>query len=87
MTQAPSIATFRTLHAWKRLPLSVRLVLGVMAMIGAILLTVAVDKPSNLPAAANAAVAAPAVRDPSVPDAGQALSGVDRQEEVPVLTF
>lgn len=88
MTQAPSIFTTGTLQAWSRLPMSVRLGLVIVAMIGVSLLAMAaIDTRSNLPAVANAAVGSPAVRDPSVPEAGQAISGEDRQQEVSAPTF
>lgn len=92
MNQAPSTFSDAMSRAWNRLPLSARLALCVLAATAVILLSVAVDIRSQAPAAANAAaanaaVAAPAWRDLSMPDAGQALPLEEAQQDPPVPTF
>lgn len=87
MKPAPSTFTDPMSRAWKRLPLLARLVLAVVVATAVILLNVAVDVRSQAPGAANAAVAASASTDLSVPDAGQALPVEEAQQDPPVPTF
>jgi len=88
MSEARSMFTTGTRQAWSRLPLSLRLAFVIVAMIGAsVLAMAAIETPSSVPAGANAAAPAAPARDPSVPDAGQALSGGDRQPEAWTSTF
>ena len=79
-----STSTFSTgsLQAWMRLPKSVRFVCAVVALaaVGG-LFAAAVRTPSPVPLAASASAAAAPMRDPSVPDAAQALSVEERQQE------
>jgi len=88
---ASSTSTFSTgtLDAWMRLPKSVRLLCVVLAAVAiGWLFTAAIHAPADAPAALESAAAGPAsLRDPSVPDAAQALSTDQRQEQAWTPTF
>lgn len=88
MTDAPPTFTSGTLQAWIRLPMSVRLFLAVGAVIAiCFLAAAAINAPSNAPAVAKAAVGSAPMRDPSVPDAGQALTADGLPQEPWIPTF
>jgi hypothetical protein len=85
-----STSTFRTgtLQAWMRLPKSVRFlcaIVAVAAMSG--LFAAAIRTPVPGAAAASAAAPAAPMRDPSVPDAAQALSAEQREQQAWTPTF
>ena len=86
----PSTSTFSTgtLDAWMRLPKSVRLLCVVIAAVAvAWLFTAAVHAPPDAPALESAAAVSAPMRDPSVPDAAQALSTDQRQDPAWTPTF
>jgi hypothetical protein len=87
MTETPTFST-GTLQAWMQLPKSIRIVSCIVAVLAVgVLALAAFDAPSAVPARAGAAAAGAPMRDPSVPDAGQALPSEDRQQEVWIPTF
>ena len=86
----PSTSSFSTgtLDAWMRLPKSVRLLCVVVATVAiAWLLTAALHAPTDAPTLQSAAAGPAPMRDPSVPDAAQALSTDQSPEQVSTPTF
>ncbi len=88
MIEARSTFSTGTWQSWTRLPLSIRLVVAIVAVIGIGYLVAAVaDTPATAPAVVNAAVFPAPMRDPSVPEVGQVFPADDRQHEASIPTF
>ena len=90
MSQARTPGTHRTLQALTRgqsyALLALALALVALFAIGAFAAR-STDTPSRAPAIANAPVGVPSMRDPSVPEAGAALSADHQQPEESIPTF
>ncbi|MEO8310007.1 MAG: hypothetical protein ABI520_02450 [Caldimonas sp.] len=88
MIEARSTFSTATLHAWTRLPTSMRLTVAIVAVVGmASLAATALDTPAIVPAKVHSAVGSAPVRDPSVPEASLVLPADDRQQETSIPTF
>jgi len=88
MSSSNSTFSTGTLQAWMRLPKSVRFLCVVVAVAAmSALFAAAIRTPAPVPAPASAAAAAAPMRDPSVPDAAQALSAEERQQQAWTPTF
>jgi len=86
----PSTSTFSTgtLDAWMRLPKFVRLLCVIVAAVAiGWLFSAAIHTPSDVRAMELAPASPAPMRDPSVPDAAQALSTDSRQEQTWTPTF
>nr|HET7858026.1 hypothetical protein [Caldimonas sp.] len=88
MTQVVSILT-RGAHVVRRRPArSLQLALLAAAVAGGVVLATQRSESPSAPSAPTAAAATvPALRDPSLPDASQSLSGTDRAADAWVPTF
>ena len=88
MSEARSIFTYGMLQTWRQLPLSLRFAMVIVALVAASLVAMAATaRPPSVRASADAAgVVAPA-RDPSVPDADQALHGDGKESDAWIPTF
>jgi hypothetical protein len=91
MIEARTTGISRTLQALARSRSYGLLTVAIVAIVAMIaigaLAARSTDTPSSAPAAAKAPVGLPSMRDPSVPEAGAALSADDPQQEVPIPTF
>lgn len=88
MIEALRTVATRTLQPWARLPRDVRLLLAIVAVIAtSTLAVVPINAPSSAPVIGNPAVGLAPMRDPSVPQASQALSADEQQQEAPIPTF
>ena len=88
MIEARSTFSTGTGQAWTLLPMSIRLVVAIVAVIGiGYLVAAAIDTPTTVPAVVNAAVVPAPMRDPSVPQASQVIRADERQHEESISTF
>ena len=88
MSSSTSTFSTGTLQAWMRLPKSVRFLCAIVAVAAmSALFAAAIRTPSPVPALASAVAASAPMRDPSVPDASQALSADERQQQAWTPTF
>ncbi|HSC63408.1 MAG TPA: hypothetical protein VLD35_07235 [Caldimonas sp.] len=88
MNNSTSTFSTGTLDAWMRLPKSVRLLCALVAAVAVgWLFTAAIHAPPDAPALQSAASGPQPMRDPSVPDAAQALSTDPRQDAALTPTF
>lgn len=78
-----------TLQAWTRLPWPIRLAAAIAAVIAiSWLMATLINAPTGVAAIPQAAAGPVPMRDPSVPDAGQALSAHEREQQlVAIPTF